>query len=87
METAEKSVGALRSMGFEVGTEGLIITLFVYCNREIIVLGLCETVCVQQATASKCDVRIKADVDAAILTAVKHFGGLDITVANAGERK
>lgn len=40
---------------------------------------------VLQATASKCDVRIKADVDAAISTAVKHFGSLDIAVANAGE--
>ncbi|GAX75487.1 hypothetical protein CEUSTIGMA_g2930.t1 [Chlamydomonas eustigma] len=37
-----------------------------------------------QATATKCDVSVKAEVDAAVATAVEFFGGLDIAVANAG---
>jgi NAD(P)-dependent dehydrogenase (short-subunit alcohol dehydrogenase family) len=37
-----------------------------------------------QATAAKCDVSIKAEVDAAVAIAVEQFGGLDIAVANAG---
>lgn len=38
-----------------------------------------------QASAVKCDVRHRADVDAAVQSAVEQFGGLDIAVANAGE--
>ena len=38
-----------------------------------------------EAAASKCDVRIRSDVDAAVKTTVQCFGGLDIAVANAGE--
>ncbi len=39
-----------------------------------------------QAVATRCDVRVKGQVEAAVMTAVSHFGGLDIAVANAGER-
>ena len=38
-----------------------------------------------EVAASKCDVRVRSDVDAAVDTAVQHFGGLDIAVANAGQ--
>lgn len=37
------------------------------------------------AAAVRCDVRKRADLDAAVATAVREFGGLDIAVANAGD--
>ncbi|MDI3315581.1 MAG: 3-oxoacyl-ACP reductase FabG [Mycobacterium sp.] len=36
------------------------------------------------AVAVSCDVTVAADVDALVATAVRHFGGLDIMVNNAG---
>ena len=37
-----------------------------------------------QATFVRCDVSKKAEVDAAVASAVRHFGRLDVLVANAG---
>lgn len=34
--------------------------------------------------ATKCDVRVRAEIDAAVQEALKKFGSLDIAVANAG---
>ncbi len=36
------------------------------------------------ASAVKCDVRSREQIDAAVQAAVDQFGGLDIAVANAG---